>query len=356
VSRPTHYGRRGPLDRRAPRVLDVAVPPRHESGPRRDPHWAPSRVAVLAHYAPSAAPGRSIATMLTELAGCGLDTVLVSAAPERLGPLVRAAAGPEPAAFALPADTTVLRRPNVGHDFGTWTATLAAFPRLGRADEVVLLNDSMLGPFAPMAPVRQQLAAGPDPVRGLVGSRQHRAHLQTFLVVYRDGVLAEPPLRAFWADRRVERSKARLVRFGELALAETLDAAGIGWSAAFGPGPRGSANPTLGDWAELLGPGFPLVPRSLLDPATGPGPDRLAAVLRERFGAELDDWVDPAQSALAQAWAASSPARSVLPRHALVPPALATALAIEGPTGLARQAGRRLATRPRRRRPRRTSG
>ena len=352
MTRTSRYRTRGRRDRRAPLVL-AGPAPQHESGPRRDRDWAPRRVAILAHYAPSAAPGRSVATMLTELSECGLDTVLVSAAPQAVGPLERSGTA---AGSTLPADTTILRRPNLGHDFGTWAAALAAFPHLARADEVILLNDSMLGPFAPMAPVLRALADGSDPVRGLIRSEQHRPHLQTFLILYRGGVLAEPALRRFWGDRRVERSKAKTVRFGELALAETLDAAGIGWSAHFDPAPGDTANPTLSHWADLLGPGFPLLKRSLLDPATGPGPTRLAEVLRHDFGTELDEWVDPAQVALAQAWGANSPSQPPGRGLAAVPSGLATALAIEGPTGLLRRASGQLSTRARRHRAARAGG
>ena len=114
----------------------------------------------------------------------------------------------------------MVRRANVGHDFGSWAAALAAWPALALAERVLLVNDSVLGPFAPLTDVLADFDGGPEPVWGLVRSDQRRPHLQTFFVGYRDGALAHPALDRFWKDVRVERDKARIVRYCELGLSE----------------------------------------------------------------------------------------------------------------------------------------
>ena len=85
------YGRRGWVDRRRPRVLDVAPGLIHESGPERGRDWSPDRVAVMAHWSTSAEPSRSVVAMLRELDAAGFETVLVSAA-EFPGPIGRVCA------------------------------------------------------------------------------------------------------------------------------------------------------------------------------------------------------------------------------------------------------------------------
>jgi len=112
----THrYGRRTRADRDQPRVLEAASGLRHESGPRREASWAPDRVAVMAHWSADPVPSRSVLTQLHELSAGGYETVLVSAA-ELDAPLARVGGAGD---LAMPATTTVLRRQNVGYDFGS---------------------------------------------------------------------------------------------------------------------------------------------------------------------------------------------------------------------------------------------
>ena len=153
----------------------------------------------------------------------------------------------------MPEGTTVLRRVNVGYDFGSWASVLAAFPGVAAASRVLLVNDSLIGPFAPLGPILADFEACAAPVWGLSGSLQHRPHVQSFFVGYKDGMLGHPAMRRFWSDVRVESRKAKIVRFNELGLSEALDEAGIGWETMFAPEPGGPPNPTINDWQPGAG-------------------------------------------------------------------------------------------------------
>ncbi len=240
-------------------MLDVAPGLVHESGPARAASWAPERVAVMAHWSVDPEPSRSVVTMLRELDAGGFDTVLVSAA-EASGAIGRVCSW-APGAPSMPENTTVLRRANVGYDFGSWAAVLAA--------RVLLVNDSLIGPFASLAPVLADFESCDAAVWGLSGSLQHRPHMQSFFMGYRDGMLDAPALRAFWSDIRVERRKAKIVRYDELGLSEAFDEAGIVWRTMFEPVPGGPQNPTIEDWPGMLRAGFPFVKaEALVAPTT----------------------------------------------------------------------------------------
>jgi lipopolysaccharide biosynthesis protein len=43
----------------------------------------------------------------------------------------------------------ILRRKNVGYDFGGFKDAIARIPDLGRLDSLLLANDSVYGPFHP---------------------------------------------------------------------------------------------------------------------------------------------------------------------------------------------------------------
>ena len=182
----------------------------------------------MAHWSTSAEPSRSVVTMLQELDAAGFETVLVSAAEGRArsGGCARGHRGSRRCRSA----TTVLRRANVGYDFGSWASVLAAFPGVAAASRVLLVNDSLIGPFAPLAPILADFEVVPDPGVGAVGVAAAPAARAELL----RGVQGRDPRRirrcsAFWSDIRVESRKAKIVRYNELGLSEALDEAGIGW-------------------------------------------------------------------------------------------------------------------------------
>lgn len=272
-------------------MLAVAPGLTHESGPRRDALWAPGRVAILAHYSTLPEVSRSVVAMLTALDEAGYATVLVSAA-QADGRLLRTCSW-APGQPSLPEGTSVVRRANVGHDFGSWAAALAAWPALSDAHRLLLVNDSLVGPFTALDPLLDDFEAASAPLWGLVESRQHRRHLQSFFLGFRDGVLADPRLRAFWDQVRVEPRRTKVLRYGELGLAETEQEAGLSWSALHPAAEGSSANPTLTAWADLLGPTFPFLKRSLLHGSPAAELERVAAVVADVLQVDLSAWLGP---------------------------------------------------------------
>ncbi len=252
----------------------------------------------MAHWSTDLELSRSVVALLRELEIGGYQTVLVSAA-EAPGPIGRVCTW-APDSPSIPGATTVLRRANVGYDFGSWAAVLEAFPGIRRARRVLLINDSLIGPFSSLAPILADFEASATPVWGLSSSRQHRPHIQSFFIGYRDGVLDSPAIRAFWKDIRVESRKAKIVRYDELGLAEVLDEAGLSWRTMSRPDPGGSPNPTLGDPVALLAAGFPFVKANADESfeeselsawwptGRGPGPSSLSLRERIRFAAAVE--------------------------------------------------------------------
>ena len=218
----------------------------------------------MAHWSTATEPSRSVVTMLQELEAADFETVLVSAA-EVPGPLGRVCTW-APGGPAMPQGTTVMRRANVGYDFGSWACVLAAFPGVAAATRVLLTNDSLIGPFAPLSPILAAGDAVETPVWGLSGSRQYRPHLQSFFMLFKDRTLQNPELRRFWSDIRVETRKAKTVRYNELGLSEVLERAGIPWRTMFEPDNDRSTNPTIENWDGMLESGFPFLKAGALVP------------------------------------------------------------------------------------------
>jgi hypothetical protein len=245
----------------------------------------PDRVAILVHFSRSAAVNRSFRTMVREFADAGYLPLVVSAAP---------AAGPLDWGGGLPEQAIVLRKPNVGYDFGSWAVGLAALPGAKHAEHVVLANDSVLGPFRSLAePLAQFEESGAD-VWAMTDTRQYFQHLQSYFLGFRRGVLADKPLAQFWADRRHERSKWDIIRRNELALSKLLRDEGYVTTAAFRADEFVGAgeNPVIRAWWKLIERGFPFIKREIVtNPSVAPRADWVAREVKACFGADIGEWL-----------------------------------------------------------------
>jgi lipopolysaccharide biosynthesis protein len=245
------------------------------------------RVAVLAHWSARPVVTRSVRTLVHELQAYGYQ-VVVSSACEAVEPLVW---GDEVALDGL----VVIRRPNVGYDFGSWSMALDLVPGTIPTERTILVNDSMAGPFTTLRPLLESLDATPADVWGLTDTQQFGSHLQSYFVAYCDGVLAERPLARFWADVRHEPDKDSVIIRNELGLSRLLQVEGFVHLPEFSHErivPAGQ-NPVIRGWKRLLELGFPFVKREILrDPTVAPGGRSVPAVLRRQLGVEVAEWVD----------------------------------------------------------------
>jgi lipopolysaccharide biosynthesis protein len=96
----------------------------------------------------------------------------------------------------LTPHATILLRPNVGYDFAAWRdVLLAERATILRADEILLTNDSIIGPFYPMAEVLERVRALDGDIRGITASREHVPHIQSYFLLLKPEVSRST---AFW--------------------------------------------------------------------------------------------------------------------------------------------------------------
>lgn len=268
------------------RVVDVCQGPALESGPDVRAWSGADRVAVMVHWSADGTVSRSVSQTVAQLRGLGYLVAVCSTseAPRALQ-----------WNHGKPDDVAVYRRPNVGIDFGTWSAMLTAFPGLRGGARVLLLNDSLLGPFIDLAPVIDRFESSQADVWGLVNSNQMSQHFQSHFVGYRGGVLCDPPLAHFWSSVRLQPTKETMITRYERGLYPLLDrvgyrlGAGFRWQDVVANG----RNPTIHGWRRLLEHGFPYVKRELVwkpHPQVTDAHD-VAAVVRRKFGQDVHSWV-----------------------------------------------------------------
>jgi lipopolysaccharide biosynthesis protein len=224
-------------------------------------------------------------SLLEQLDRLGYRTVLVSTSPSDTPLDWRDDRRPS---------TVVLRRPNLGYDFGSWATAMERYPAIRTAPVVLLMNDSLIGPFAPIDRLLERFHRSRADAWAMTDTQQLGHHLQSYALGFRDGVLDRASMRAFWDGIRVEASRDDVIRVSELGLSQllrrhrfTTGVAIEGWRAV-----DGDDNPTIIGWRRLLDLGFPFLKRQvLLEPGVCPDGAEAPAELRRRFGIEVSDWL-----------------------------------------------------------------
>lgn len=204
---------------------DRLVPPRGRLVEAAQGRATPGHgaVALYAHWSPRGRISAMVRRQVASWREAGFDVVFVTNASP-------------PAADwdAIGEDAVLrLRRTNSGGDFGAWRDAAAEALGDRLPGELLLANDSMLGPFLPLTPLVAAWRAGGDGLFGMTESLAGGAHLQSYAVLAR----GDAPVGAVLAHLRGfhdSRSKWRIVQNGEIGLTRRLLAAEMRCAALIG--------------------------------------------------------------------------------------------------------------------------
>jgi hypothetical protein len=201
----------------------VAAPLRIEAGAR--PDLEATRIALYVHYSITGRVSEMVRYQLEQLRESGFSVVFIS----------MAAGIPQDdwqAARRLCA--LVVHRENFGRDFGAWHDLMPEVRRRWpHPMELMLANDSVLGPIYPLGPFIEVMRTGGQGLFGLTESLQGGPHLQSYLLLGRGReVIAD--LMDFLQTLYVSHSKWLLVQMGEIRLARWMRKRGHRVAAVFG--------------------------------------------------------------------------------------------------------------------------
>jgi hypothetical protein len=201
----------------------ISEPLRMEDGIQPAPDA--TRIALYVHYSATGQISRMVRYQLGLLGQFGCAIVFISTAAHIPEEDWQAARG----LCAL-----VVHRENFGRDFGAWHDLMPEVRRRWpHPDELILANDSVLGPIHPMAPVIEAMRAGGDGLFGLTESLQGGPHLQSYLLLAR-GKAAVADLMHFLQTLYVSHSKWLMVQMGEIRLTRWMRCRGHRVAAVFG--------------------------------------------------------------------------------------------------------------------------
>lgn len=234
---------------------------------------ASRRIVVLAEFDKAPRPRPDALRLAAAWRAAGYTVLVVAARNPLARKLFRAPTCPDGVAIMV--------RPNLGYDFGSWAAALAAEPRIAEAELVVLANDSVHGPFLPLDELTSRIESSGAQVWAATAGSSPRPHLQSWLLAFTGGVLAQEPLRGFFAGVRQMRSKREVITTYELGLADVVAEAGlrtgVGWDGDAGL-----------NWRIPFSDGMPFVKRSLLtDRGLRDEESAVRLAVRTRYGVDL---------------------------------------------------------------------
>lgn len=244
-----------------------------------------NRVAVVASFGETSKVTKSLGALVAAFTAQNYETLIVRASDDSI-PLE----WPDP----LPSGATVVRRPNEAYDFGSWAAVINLLPQVRRCEHVLLVNDSLVGPFAPIDDLLDDFEATDADAWGAVVNPQVFAHVQSFFYGFRNATLDDRVMRDFWQDIHAQPEKMDYVWKYELGLNRALFSEGYVVESKFGDRSvgYGNVNPTLDRWRELMIRGFPFVKRALLTDVENPQrASEAVAFTNARFGIDISEWM-----------------------------------------------------------------
>lgn len=216
-----------------------------------------SKIAILAQWSQSSVLTLSTNRLIAQLMQNGFEVVVVSACED---------AGPIVLDEGILQRISVIRKPNVGYDFGSWSIGLSMFPEIQNANEVLILNDSNSGPFGNIEHLVESMNQSPFDITGVTDSLQHRYHIQSFMMHFKNGSLSHPAMVEFWKTIRSQSSKSEVILAYEIGLTSKAQGNGLFVGAIY---PWNIlvdywANPSVNGWKRLLDLGYPFIKREVL--------------------------------------------------------------------------------------------
>lgn len=194
-----------------------------ESWDGHDSCLNPGKAAIYVHFDRTGRVHEYVFHAVRSLKDLGFRVYFVSNAPN-----LAASARKQ----LLPLCARVLRRRNVGHDFGAYRDVLLDILPL-QLETVLLMNDSVYGPLSPLDKVLQDAKPEKADVWGLTDSWDMRYHLQTYFILFHAQALQNDSFVRYWQELPYVNHREWVVKFGEVGLTQKLLRGGLRCRALF---------------------------------------------------------------------------------------------------------------------------
>jgi tetratricopeptide (TPR) repeat protein len=235
------------------------------------------RLAVYAIYVPDGRLKSYHRAVLDALRNADYTTIVVNSTVTKADSL---------AEDALERAEAVVVRSGPGRDFASWILALAHFaPTLEYVNHLLLLNDSLIGPFGDFGSVLEALEADPADFKGLTDSLERDHHLQSSLLMLSRHALFSRAFLDFFLNFEPAPTRDLVVTDGEIRLSKEMIKARVAAKAMI-PYPTLTKTwlrrlPSQIEWADTL-------PVRLEETGLS---HVMTADVAARFSAYLEDWL-----------------------------------------------------------------
>ena len=234
------------------------------------------KIAYFAQWSSSEKVSASTQVLIKELIEFGYSVVLVSACESPKDLEIK---------DDIREQITVIRKPNIGYDFGSWSVAMQLLPATRNAQNVIVVNDSLVGPFTDLIDLFTALEASPFDVTGITDSVQMRHHVQSYFLHFKNGSFQNPEIVDFWNNIFVQEDKMDVIKSYELGLTAKGQAAGLFVGALYPWNLVGQywQNPSVDGCRRLINLGFPFVKREVLRESNSKNLKSLISKVNESF-------------------------------------------------------------------------
>ncbi len=176
------------------------------------------QAAIYVHFDRDGLVHDYVLYQLRELAAAGFSVTFVTNSPSFPA---------ESRMRVAPHCHSMLWRFNTGYDFGAYKDGIAAVGDLRDLDALVLMNDSVYGPFSNLAEMLSAVDRSRADFWGIVDNWELRYHLQSFFLMFLPTALRSKAFGGFWQAMPYVDNKDWVIRNGEVGLTQALAAQGL---------------------------------------------------------------------------------------------------------------------------------
>jgi lipopolysaccharide biosynthesis protein len=181
--------------------------------PGADPHPNSKLAAVYVHYDREGLIHDYVVHQLDEIAATGFRIVFVSNSPKF---------PPQSVAQVSPFCRVILWRYNIGYDFGAYKDGLNAIDGKDRLTAILLMNDSVYGPFSKLRDVLTEIDRTNTDFWGITDSWERHFHVQSYFIIFFHNVINSKSFRKFWLRFPYVNHKQWIIRNGEIKMSQVL--------------------------------------------------------------------------------------------------------------------------------------
>jgi lipopolysaccharide biosynthesis protein len=216
------------------------------------------KAVLYAHHTNDGKITKSVAKQLENWNNCGWPVVVVDSTAEEL---------------PWPDYVTLIRKPNIGSDFGSWSVGLHTMPRLYDIKKLLFANSGVVGPFWSFSNLMRDFEETDKDMWGLTTNSDIDWHIQSYWFGFSNGCLRREPLENFWKSVKIQPTKGHIIVAYEVGMSRLVKKEG--WSTRVvypyqAVGAASGMDTGTYNWDRLLDMGLPFVKRRILNWNSGP--------------------------------------------------------------------------------------